>query len=313
MNLRECIEEVLNNYLDAKEEPFPKHPLAKFIRKEFPLAIGGLISNTEPYLIKGLAGQGRWSRCPGVVILDTLITETAHKGFYPVYLFKGDMSGVYLSLNQGVTEIREKYKKNPKEVLEIKAKDFRAQIGSNPNTFPEIAIDLTIKNSGDLAAFYEKGNIFAKYYPKNYLPSNEQFEKDLINILKHYEALIQNQAQGEERFQNDDIYIGLEKEDLTKFKFHWGIERPSRLTKKAKKIHGYICQACGFDFKKYYGELGEKYIEAHHLTPISQLKGKIVDRDPRKDFAVLCSNCHRMIHRTENPADLAAFKACIKK
>jgi len=27
---------------------------------------------------------------------------------------------------------------------------------------------------------------------------------------------------------------------------------------------------CGFDFKKVYGELGDGFIEAHHLLPISQ-------------------------------------------
>lgn len=34
---------------------------------------------------------------------DRLITNTARQGFYIVYLFRSDLSGVYLSLKKGVT------------------------------------------------------------------------------------------------------------------------------------------------------------------------------------------------------------------
>jgi predicted HNH restriction endonuclease len=33
-----------------------------------------------------------------------------------------------------------------------------------------------------------------------------------------------------------------------------------------------------------------------------------VTYDVAADFAVLCANCHRMIHRTEDPSDLETFK-----
>lgn len=84
------------------------------------------------------------------------------------------------------------------------------------------------------------------------------------------------------------------------------------LAAKVKRIHGFVCQACGFDFEKVYvGISNRKYIEAHHLVPISLLKGQRVTRNPRTDFAVLCGNCHRMIHRFESPWDLEAFRGTI--
>jgi 5-methylcytosine-specific restriction enzyme A len=53
-------------------------------------------------------------------------------------------------------------------------------------------------------------------------------------------------------------------------------------------------------------------IEAHHLQPIASLEeGVPIKYDVASDFAVLCANCHRMIHRTPDPSDLAAFKAMI--
>jgi hypothetical protein len=67
------------------------------------------------------------------------------------------------------------------------------------------------------------------------------------------------------------------------------------------------------DFGEHYGEMGRGFIEAHHLRPIATLEeGVPVRYDVAADFAVLCSNCHRMIHRFSHPSDLAAFRKAIK-
>jgi len=53
-------------------------------------------------------------------------------------------------------------------------------------------------------------------------------------------------------------------------------------------------------------------VEAHHLKPIATLEeGVAVTYDVAADFAVLCANCHRMIHRTDDPSDLEKFKSLI--
>ncbi len=76
-------------------------------------------------------------------------------------------------------------------------------------------------------------------------------------------------------------------------------ERNPRLRARVIQIHGTRCQACGFSFREIYGEHGGDFIEVHHKRPISSYGGvELVD--PRTDMAVLCSNCHRMIHR--NPS-----------
>jgi 5-methylcytosine-specific restriction protein A len=40
-------------------------------------------------------------------------------------------------------------------------------------------------------------------------------------------------------------------------------------------------------------------------------EGVAVKYDVAADFAVLCSNCHRMIHRFADPSDLLKFRAII--
>lgn len=76
-------------------------------------------------------------------------------------------------------------------------------------------------------------------------------------------------------------------------------ERSSENRKKAIQIHGTRCMVCDFDFEEAYGELGKDFIEVHHTKPLSSLEEEIVV-NPKEDLVCLCSNCHRMIHRSKN-------------
>jgi 5-methylcytosine-specific restriction protein A len=90
-------------------------------------------------------------------------------------------------------------------------------------------------------------------------------------------------------------------------------KRPSTAAKQAKKFHGTICQTCDLDFEKRYGAIGKGFIEAHHLRPIASLEeGVAVTYDVAADFAVLCANCHRMIHRSADPSDLNKFRETVQ-
>lgn len=53
---------------------------------------------------------------------------------------------------------------------------------------------------------------------------------------------------------------------------------------------------CGFDFVARYGEIGKEFAHVHHLKPLSEApqEGR---RILLKDLAIVCPNCHAMIHR----------------
>jgi len=73
-------------------------------------------------------------------------------------------------------------------------------------------------------------------------------------------------------------------------------ERDGTLRVEAIRIHGTTCKGCGFDFGVVYGSRGRNYIEVHHLRPLSSLT-EMTLINPKEDMTVLCSNCHRMVHR----------------
>lgn len=75
-------------------------------------------------------------------------------------------------------------------------------------------------------------------------------------------------------------------------------ERNPAARRECIRVHGWSCAVCEFDFGRAYGELGEKYIHVHHLTPIASIDEEY-RVDPGKDLVPICPNCHAMIHRCD--------------
>lgn len=90
---------------------------------------------------------------------------------------------------------------------------------------------------------------------------------------------------------------------------HWWFSTSKQVThsqsarQECIKIHGCVCNICGFDFEKAYGKAGKDYIEVHHITPVGQLSSAegYEGTDPQKDLIPVCSNCHSMLHRKKIP------------
>ncbi|QDT15067.1 EVE domain-containing protein [Alienimonas californiensis] len=82
--------------------------------------------------------------------------------------------------------------------------------------------------------------------------------------------------------------------------------RPDRVRKKkaaVMKAKGRLaCEVCGFDFAEEWGKPGVEFAECHHTTPVAELHP---DQPVRlADLAILCANCHRLIHRTAKPGPM---------
>jgi len=75
------------------------------------------------------------------------------------------------------------------------------------------------------------------------------------------------------------------------------IERDPSLRDAAIRLHGCRCQACGFSFEETYGAWGRGFAIVHHLRMLADDGASERETDPRRDLAVLCANCHCMVHR----------------
>jgi 5-methylcytosine-specific restriction enzyme A len=149
------------------------------------------------------------------------------------------------------------------------------------------------------------------------IPREDELRRDLEVIVQAYRTLTFRGGLDVTPEPVEGTASSTSNEQLTearRYALHQRIERNARASALAKKHHGYRCQACDLDFEERYGEIGKGFIEAHHVRPLCTLKeGEPVSYDVASDFAVLCANCHRMIHRQGAPEDLEGLRELIAR
>jgi len=93
-------------------------------------------------------------------------------------------------------------------------------------------------------------------------------------------------------------------------------ERSQKVVREKKrsfqKKHGALfCEACGFNFETCYGERGANFIECHHTVPVSMMEAGA--KTKLKDLALLCANCHRMVHAKRPWLTLVELRTLLKR
>jgi len=310
--IRATLQYVAANYARASTEPFTKHPVAHYLRHTAQDQIAAALA--RPTLrVRGSAGQSDWAEIPWVAVLDPVITKFATRGYYVVYLFSADLNQIVLCLLQGAEAVKAEFGL-PRGIVELKRR--AALMRSRVPEFSEFfsSEDIDLRGIGDLAEGYEAAHAFGTTYETAALPSEESLARDLLNIVRLYIRL--TKRGGVDTLEEPEGEGSTKKEIIERrtYRYHRRIERNSDAGKEAKRIHGFICQGCGFDFEEFYGPIGREYIEAHHLLPLSELpEDELVRMDAEKDFAVLCANCHRMIHRKDAPKTIPEFREIVRR
>jgi 5-methylcytosine-specific restriction protein A len=323
--IKEMIEKIFDEFpkITLEEKPpFKDNPLVKYLNSASKNFIKPVIKDSENLIFKSSPGQmNQWAAVPWVAVLDPLATDSIQDGHYITYLFSADMERVYLNLNQGITKVLAEFKSDAKNELHRRADILRKRVPEYKNFFDCTVLDL----SSDLVnSFrpknYEYGIAFGKVYKKGNLPEEQVLVNDINNMIDLYSTSISRGGTDMELAGEDFKPETFEKNkevdlsELKKYSYHRRIERNHSNSKKVKDLKGYICEACGFDFKNFYGDIGEGFIEAHHNTKLADLpEGKRIKLDYEHDFSVLCSNCHRMVHKKNPPYTVLEIQEKIRK
>ncbi|WP_425476475.1 HNH endonuclease [Arenimonas donghaensis] len=101
--------------------------------------------------------------------------------------------------------------------------------------------------------------------------------------------------------------------EIKRFGHHRRLERDPSIVRQIKKSLGDSCECCGIRMEDRYGEIGSGYIEAHHLIPLSKLAEGESRPVAAGDFAALCPNCHRMIHRLEDVSNIEQLRQLLRE
>jgi len=110
----------------------------------------------------------------------------------------------------------------------------------------------------------------------------------------------------------DEVPEGV-KEGGIVFRQHRSRERESALVRAKKEqvrseMGRLACEVCDLDFSERYGELGDGFIECHHKLALAAGQRNT----ELSDLAVVCSNCHQMIHRTRPMLSLEQLREIMR-
>lgn len=182
----------MNKYLESKSEDFKNHPLGSFVRRDVPKVFKDLLTSDNEYTVTASVGQGNWAAVPWIAIMNKKITTSTQRGYYIVYLFSEDMTKVYLTIAQGVTE-------TSKEDIELIKNRIRYMISDTTNIKRDDDIEL-----GDSKRATDYANSTAAYihYDIQSLPEEDTLVSDLKEMTDIYEKYIKKHEDGS--WNNDD-------------------------------------------------------------------------------------------------------------
>jgi 5-methylcytosine-specific restriction enzyme B len=192
--VRDGLENVLSKYAAARaNERFGTHhdlwsvfgALRQALAKSDPVRL-------RPELkVTWSVGQANWAKIPWVAFLDKRETNTTQRGVYCVFLFRQDMSGVYLALNQGVTELKRQHgRKESRSILRSRAQDLRKHCNDLLQLGFALDDEIDLRADSGLGSDYEDSVIAYKLYEKQNVPDDVSILKDLDAVLNAHDKYL---------------------------------------------------------------------------------------------------------------------------
>jgi 5-methylcytosine-specific restriction protein A len=285
-----------------------------------------LTARREAHLFKveGSIGDGNIANVPWVAIFRTSVTENARHGYYIVLLFSEDMQSCYLSLNQGVTAVEDLY---TRAFARTKMSQAAAEARKLLDCHPEAVLaPIDLATSG-IGRGYEAAAVESFRYERDHLPDDQVFFTHLDHLLRNYERLVHLFDRdlfslfsvSEEEFQQVVLQkavmegaTGVAVEAPTTVQLGTrGIVRSPAVAAGAIRAANFSCEVDQSHWTFTSRARGQRYVEAHHLIPISQQHRFDHTLDVTANIISLCATCHRMLHYAALPEKKAVLRSLL--
>ena len=177
--LKKFMEEYESELNEARKDKDFKRPLGNIVRKDIACLIGAQLPENI-YKVKGSVGAGSWADVPWIGVFDKRVTTSAQRGVYIVYLLNKTTKELFLTLNQGVTDVVTTSNSKAADNLQNRAQSIRSKIGSF------LGLESSLNGSGSKA--YDAGCIYYIKYTLDSLPEDEELYSDLSKFIEAYKA-----------------------------------------------------------------------------------------------------------------------------
>lgn len=195
--LKSVFDNILSNYLLARQNPFRHEHALWEVFEELSKHFQEYISNHPTLIVKWSVGKGNWARVPWIAFVDSRETRSTQSGVFPVFLFREDMAGVYLALNQGIGVLKEKHgTPESRRILRERAEQLRRDLvllhALEERGFSlDDKIDLYIDRG--LEKDFEASVIGYRFYRRGEIPNDVEMLDDLKQLLRTYDEYLERQ------------------------------------------------------------------------------------------------------------------------
>jgi 5-methylcytosine-specific restriction enzyme B len=190
-SLSKAIQPILEGYQEARSGEYSGQKPVVARLAELAERLGELPDvKRRPHLrAVSSAGKGRWAHVPWVSLLDERETTTAQGGVYVAFLFVADMSGVYLTLNQGYAEPEKQLgSKRARLALTRRGEAIRRRLSDLARQ--GFALDGGLDLHKDRAA-YAASVIAHRLYTRDAIPDDAELCAALRALLRAYDAYLE--------------------------------------------------------------------------------------------------------------------------
>ena len=188
------VQEFIDSYARAKRETFAgSHPAAEILGRAADALQHRLPPSLAQARVKASVGQGNWATVPWIAVLHPRETSTTQRGTYPVLLIPEDLRGVYLTLAQGVTELRrDRGKAAAYSTLADRAQALRPRLGrlTDREFSGDDEVDLGPSNLG---RDYAASVIVSKFFARDSLGTSD-LDDDFSELCSAYGELLESGA-----------------------------------------------------------------------------------------------------------------------
>ncbi|MFA4951365.1 MrcB family domain-containing protein [Brevundimonas sp.] len=136
-------------------------------------------------------GKGVWAKVPWIALMNRNVTTSTQEGLYVVFLVAEDLSRIYLTLNQGMTQlVKLNGEAGAVRILRERASAYRAAVSELASHGFTLSDQIDLKTDNSRAKNYQPSTIAFAEFAIDHLPTNEALEAFLEPLLAAYDRLV---------------------------------------------------------------------------------------------------------------------------
>ena len=186
------LSEMLGKLELARRQPFGEVPDLWQLMEEIQTRLENLgsLAKRPHIVVKWSLGKGAWANVPWIAFLNRNVTTSTQSGTYVVLLVSEDLSAIYATLNQGITElVNELGQKAAVRTLKEQSEAYQAQLGHITQSGIKLGNEIDLRSDSWRAKNYEVGTIAYDRFDRGALPSDQRFEETMETLLSAYDAV----------------------------------------------------------------------------------------------------------------------------